>query len=213
MQAKSNDNNTEKAILMAAKEIFLNKGYQLATTTEIAQQAGVTHAMLHYYFRTKDNLFVKVFEHYAHLFMDSLSFLLNEDMPLTQKITFGIETHFDLIAAHPKLPYFIVSEIINNHSNIHHTIDLLFPYYEQILSKLEQNLQQEAQSGHIRYISAQNLIYDIICLNVFAYIGMPVVKNLNAISQEAYKDFVAQRKAENVRTILNLLTLEQNHDN
>lgn len=213
MQVKSKDNNTEKAILMAAKEIFLDKGYQMATTTEIARQAGVTHAMLHYYFRTKDNLFVKVFEHYAQLFMNSLSFLLNEDMPLTQKITFGIETHFDLMAAHPKLPYFIVSEIINNHSNIHHTIDLLFPYYEQILSALETGIQREAQAGRIRYISAQNLIYDILCLNIFAYIGIPVVKNLNAISQEAYKKFLAQRKAENVRTILNLISTAPHHDN
>lgn len=213
MQVKNKDNNTEKAILMAAKEIFLDKGYQMATTTEIARQAGVTHAMLHYYFRTKDNLFVKVFEHYAQLFMNSLSFLLNEDMPLTQKITFGIETHFDLMAAHPKLPYFIVSEIINNHSNIHHTIDLLFPYYEQILSALETGIQREAQAGRIRYISAQNLIYDILCLNVFAYIGIPVVKNLNAISQEAYKKFLAQRKAENVRTILNLISTAPHHDN
>ncbi len=213
MQVKSKDNNTEKAILMAAKEIFLDKGYQMATTTEIARQAGVTHAMLHYYFRTKDNLFVKVFEHYAQLFMNSLSFLLNEDMPLTQKITFGIETHFDLMAAHPKLPYFIVSEIINNHSNIHHTIDLLFPYYEQILSALETGIQREAQAGRIRYISAQNLIYDILCLNVFAYIGIPMVKNLNAISQEAYKKFLAQRKTENVRTILNLISTAPHHDN
>ena len=55
------DKNTEQAILKAAEEEFLKKGYALSKTTDIAKQAGVTHAMLHYYFRTKENLFEKVF--------------------------------------------------------------------------------------------------------------------------------------------------------
>ena len=45
--------NTEQAILAAAKQEFLLKGYDGARTTSIAEKAGVTHAMLHYYFRTK----------------------------------------------------------------------------------------------------------------------------------------------------------------
>ena len=55
------DVNTEQAIMEAAEKEFLDKGYTLTKTTEIARIAGVNHAMLHYYFRTKDNLFEKVF--------------------------------------------------------------------------------------------------------------------------------------------------------
>ena len=51
--------HTEGAVMAAAEELFLEKGYSLATTTEIARRAGVTHAMLHYYFQTKEQIFFK----------------------------------------------------------------------------------------------------------------------------------------------------------
>ncbi|MBP9993130.1 MAG: helix-turn-helix transcriptional regulator, partial [Bacteroidales bacterium] len=53
-------NNKETEILKAAEELFAEKGFIGATTTLIASKAGVTHAMLHYYFRTKEHIFIKV---------------------------------------------------------------------------------------------------------------------------------------------------------
>lgn len=50
---KSEETNTEQAILMAAEKEFLARGYALSKTTEIARAAGVTHAMLHYILRDK----------------------------------------------------------------------------------------------------------------------------------------------------------------
>lgn len=60
-----NSNNTERQnkeheILVAAEQEFLTKGFDGARTTSIAQAAGVTHAMLHYYFRTKEQLFERI---------------------------------------------------------------------------------------------------------------------------------------------------------
>ncbi len=48
--------NKENEILEAAEKLFAEKGFKGATTTLIAAEAGVTHAMLHYYFRTKDQI-------------------------------------------------------------------------------------------------------------------------------------------------------------
>ena len=56
--------NTEAAILKAAETLFKEKGFKGTTTTLIAGQAGVTHAMLHYYFRTKEQIFTKVLDGY-----------------------------------------------------------------------------------------------------------------------------------------------------
>lgn len=50
---KEETSNTEQSILKAAEKEFLKKGFSGSKTTEIAKEAGVTHAMLHYYFRTK----------------------------------------------------------------------------------------------------------------------------------------------------------------
>lgn len=62
MKNEIKDRNTEQNILDAAEAIFLEKGYSGTTTTEIAKRAGVNHAMLHYYYRTKENLFEIIFE-------------------------------------------------------------------------------------------------------------------------------------------------------
>ena len=52
----------EQAILEAAEREFLKKGFDGARTTSIAAAAGVTHAMLHYYFRTKEQLFERILD-------------------------------------------------------------------------------------------------------------------------------------------------------
>ena len=52
---KQERQNKESEILAAAEQEFIAKGYDGARTTSIAQAAGVTHAMLHYYFRTKSS--------------------------------------------------------------------------------------------------------------------------------------------------------------
>lgn len=56
------ETTTEQLILEAAEAEFLEKGYGKARTTEIARRAGVNHSMLHYYFRTKENLFEVMFQ-------------------------------------------------------------------------------------------------------------------------------------------------------
>ena len=52
----------EKLILEAAEKLFLEKGFDLTSTTQIAKEAGCNQALVHYYFRTKDNLFNMIFE-------------------------------------------------------------------------------------------------------------------------------------------------------
>ena len=140
--------------------------------------------------------------------LDSFSLFLKEDLSFTEKITFGIEAHFDFIAANPKLPYFIVSELINDNNFIKLSINKLLPSLKNIFNQLEISIQEEADAGRIRYISAQDLIYDIICLNAFAFIALPTLKNNNCISEEDYAKFIARRKAENVQTILNRIAIK-----
>ena len=57
---KTNEQNTEQVILEAAEAEFLEKGYDGAKMLSIARRAGVAHSMLHYYYRSKENLFQAV---------------------------------------------------------------------------------------------------------------------------------------------------------
>ena len=51
----------EDKILQVAEELFMANGYDATSTTDIAKKAGCNQALIHYYFRTKENLFQQIF--------------------------------------------------------------------------------------------------------------------------------------------------------
>ena len=57
-----NEKLTEEKIFEAATEVFVEKGMDGARMQDIANQAGINKALLHYYYRTKEKLFNAVFE-------------------------------------------------------------------------------------------------------------------------------------------------------
>ena len=99
---ESSDNtkvSKEKAILEAAEREFLTKGFAGARTVSIAEAAGVTHAMLHYYFRTKEHLFERILDDKMRIMGESvLSAFGRPGLPLEERIRGGVEQHFDFIA-------------------------------------------------------------------------------------------------------------------
>ena len=53
--------NTEEKIIRAARKVFIQKGMDGARMQGIADEAGINKSLLHYYFRSKDKLFSRVF--------------------------------------------------------------------------------------------------------------------------------------------------------
>jgi AcrR family transcriptional regulator len=56
------EQSMEQAILEAAEKLFLEKGFASTSTTQIAREVGCNQALVHYYYRTKENLFNTIFE-------------------------------------------------------------------------------------------------------------------------------------------------------
>ena len=57
---KTKDISTEERIKAAARKVFHQKGFAGTRTRDIAEEAGINHAMLNYYFRSKEKLFEMV---------------------------------------------------------------------------------------------------------------------------------------------------------
>ena len=53
---------TRATLLSVARELFTERGYAATSTTEIADQAGLTRGALYHHFTAKDDLFRAVFE-------------------------------------------------------------------------------------------------------------------------------------------------------
>jgi AcrR family transcriptional regulator len=65
--------STEEAILESARKVFESKGFDGARMQEISDRAGINRALLHYYFRTKEKMFERIFDEALERFMPLLS--------------------------------------------------------------------------------------------------------------------------------------------
>lgn len=201
------EQSTEQAILNAAMEEFLEKGYALSKTTDIAKAAGVTHAMFHYYFRTKESLFSKVFEEKVRIIARTFISNFDEERPFIGQLKQGIETHFDLIASNRRLPFFIINEIFANEERGQICRNIFLPILRNELSRVQARIDREAAAGNIRKISAVDLLMSIVSLNVFTFVATPVLKLLTGGDEAEYERFLQDRKRENVETILSRISI------
>ena len=203
MVMKETDN--ENLILEAAEAEFLEKGYGKSRTTEIAKRAGVNHAMLHYYFRTKENLFEVVFQRKARLMSEVLLFSFNQNLPFFEKVKKGIADHFDLVAANSQLPNFIFNEILHDEKLKEIFVNVIKEKANIVLNNLKQEIDDEVSKGTIRYIDAYDLLLSIVSMNIFPFIGKPLVSGVLGLDEKQFILFMEHRKQMNIEIILNQL--------
>lgn len=203
-----NDENklsTEDLILEAAEREFLRKGYAGARTVAIAEAAGVTHAMLHYYFRTKDKLFERILSRKVGLLRDiMLASAGDPRLPLFDKIRMTIEVHLDFIAANPDLPRFLVGEVFGQPERMAPMLNLLQTHAPLVVDSLQKQIDEYASRRECRRVDARMLILDIISLNIFSFMASPISGPLFGDTMNS-PEFLAARKRENVDTIMRKL--------
>ena len=192
----------EIQILEAAEHEFLAKGYDGARTTSIAKIAGVTHAMLHYYFRTKEQLFEQIIDKKMSEITPMLTYLFgNEKLPLTERIKEAVSVHFDFIIDNPDLPRFLINEVLPNKERF----KVFKSKIDNVLHSVE-HLQKEVDEAALRGEVAQfniiNLFQTILSLNIFSSIIPHFMENMFEENNFNTKEFLAMRKAENIETIM-----------
>lgn len=199
------DFNAEQMILETAERLFLEKGYAMTSTTEIAKVVGCNQALIHYYFRTKEKLFQKIFEQKASLFISAFVKLSeNANLPFEEKLKGIIEAHFDVIKANPKIPFLFFNELNTNLKSLEYLVkeNKALP---AILSGLDKKLQVEIKKKTIRNISTLDLLLSIISLNMILFLSIPILKMKLNISEKEIEEMIENRKKENVLIILKSL--------
>ena len=203
---ESSDNtkvSKEKAILEAAEREFLTKGFAGARTVSIAEAAGVTHAMLHYYFRTKEHLFERILDDKMRIMGESvLSAFGQPGLPLEERIRGGAEQHFDFIADNPDLPRFIVNEVFSHPERYAAMQTRLSFMANRLVLDLQRELDAAAARGELETLDVRMLILDIISLNIFPFIAYPIIEPVLGYAAEGREQFFSQRRKEHVEVIL-----------
>jgi len=198
--AKTKDKNTESEILNAAEKIFQAKGMDGARMQEIADNAGINKAMLHYYYRNKQLLFEAVFSKAFSLLAPQLNAILNDDSSIEEKIKSFTFNYITFISKHPYLPNFIIQELNRNPEFIKRMSEnSAFPNLE----KFKKQVAIEIKNKIIKPIKAEQLFIHILSLNIFPFVATPLIKAFINVDNKAYKQLLQDRKNEVSAFIIN----------
>tara|TARA_R110002033_G_scaffold77030_1_gene128712 strand:- start:22560 stop:23174 length:615 start_codon:yes stop_codon:yes gene_type:complete len=194
------EETTEQQILDAAKNVFQSKGMDGARMQEIADEAGINKAMLHYYYRSKQLLFEAVFKQVFSLLAPQLNAILNDDSDIENKIRNFTNNYTSFMMKHPYLPNFIIQELNRNDDFILKLKENTgFPTLEKFKVKVESEINQ----GVLKPINSDQLFVNIIALNIFPFLGKPLIKAITDKDEKDYKEFVDSRKSEVANFIIN----------
>jgi TetR/AcrR family transcriptional regulator len=201
-----NEQPLEEAILEVAEKLFLEKGFALTSTTEIAKEVGCNQALVHYYFRTKDNLFNVIFEQkFKTFFQGVFEMKTMGNLSFQDKLRHIIETHFDLLRKNPKMPALILNELSRRPDQLEELREKLHTLPEQLFAELEKDLKVEIEQGNIRDISLMDIFVSMLSLNIALFIIMPVAEKMLQINEIQKEFMITHRRSENVEFILKSL--------
>ena len=199
-----NDKSTEEKILQAAETVFIEKGMSGARMQEIADKAGINKALLHYYYRSKEKLFEVVFAIAIKLLFPEILKIINEDIPLFEKIKKFTSSYIDFILKHPHLPSFILHELNNNPASLAKHLSNLNLKQSKIVGQID----AEVKAGIIRPITPEHLMINLVSMCVFPIIAKPIIKPVFFGNEEnQYLNFIEERKTLVANFVINSIRI------
>jgi AcrR family transcriptional regulator len=194
------NNTTEKSILEAAERLFLEKGYALTSTTMIANEVGCNQSLVHYYYRSKENLFQLVFEKYLLIFFAGITSINDNELTFEERLQQFVYEQFEMLQAHPEIVFFLLNELTTNPNRLL-TVKEQFKNYYETFSNLFGSESKFGNNGNVRTITI-DLLLNIISLNTGVVLFDYFKRKLPMLTEEEPHEIIEQRKVENFRIIL-----------
>ena len=199
-QERAADADTEQRILDAAHRVFIRRGTAGARMQEIADEAGVNKALLHYYFRSKSRLADAVFQRVARGIFGRLSEAAGSDVELEDKVRQIIGIYLDQLSKSPYVPAYVISELNQHPERARQFFDAVRPSDDPkgvppFLAKVASQIQAGVRAGTMRPIPPQQFIANLVSLCVFPFAARPMLVAILGLDDRAFKDFIAERKA------------------
>lgn len=181
----------------------LNRGWGGARLQTIADHSGVTKAMIHYYFDSKQQLFNEVFREAYGVVMAGLLDILETDKPLFTKIEDFVDAAIDRFQQKPGLVNFLLTALNRSPENTVGLMRELMDYDDSIFTK---QLADAASNYEIAPVDSRHVVLNMMALCMFPYAGKQFMSELlNLDSEKAYMELLEQRKGLTTDTIINWL--------
>ncbi len=170
--SSDSSSGTEQKIVEAAKKVFLEKGFDGARMQHIADEAGINKASLHYYYRSKERLFDKIFADAFMEFLPKIGRIMNSNIDFFDKIKAIVEHYINILSHNPHLPVFVLYELNRRPEKLLEMLKTTGVEPQQ----LKIIIDREVAAGRIFEIDFVNLIVNILSLCIFPFVGKPIIK-------------------------------------
>ncbi len=199
MVKKKVEDSSEEKILAAARKVFMAKGLDGARMQDIADEAGINKALLHYYFRSKEKLFDQIFAEVAGSFLPKIKAILESDKTLFEKIELFCAEYIGHIMKTPYVPIFVLNEI---HRNPEAFLKKVLSKHELPVALVLKQIETETKKGILKPFNPLQLLMNTISLCVFPFVGMPMIKLITKINTKQFEALMEERKVEVPRIII-----------
>ena len=198
------EKTTEEKILDAASTVFTKKGFAATRTEEIARQAGMNRALLHYYYRDKQTIFNIIFETQFSEFFKGLFVIFDAgNISFFEKIRRMIHHEINTLLKHPDLARFVINEIAQDPERLLKHGNKIGINPRILIDAFEKQTEEEIKNGTIRPIEGRMLLIHIMSLCLYPFVARPVLETLMQLNSEQFTALMERRKEETYEFIIN----------
>jgi len=204
------DTDAEARILDAAHIVFVRRGTAGARMQEIADEAGVNKALLHYYFRSKSRLAAAVFQRVARGLFLRVSEILGSDAEIEDKVRRVVRLYLEQLSKTPYAPAYVISEINQHPDRAAQLVEAVRHIRAEslnanVLDTLGKQLRQRVRAGAMRAISTPQFVANLASLCIFPFAARPMLCAILDLDDRGFQRFIDERKASLPEFFLNAL--------
>jgi TetR/AcrR family transcriptional regulator len=154
---------------------------------------------LHYYFRSKDQLFEKIFLEVASAFLPKIFAILESESTIFEKIERFCNEYISQVITTPYVPIFILNEI-NRQPQIF--LKKVFGVNRPPIEKLIPQIQEEIKAGILKPIDPLQLLMNTLSLCLFPFVVSPMIQLVTGMSTKEFNALMEKRKKEVPKMII-----------
>ena len=193
------DRTTEQQILDAAHTVFLRRGTSGTRMQDIAAEAGVNQALLHYYFRSKERLSESVFRRAAAELLPRVIEVMASELSIEDKVARVVELELDYLLRVPYLPGYIISELHHHPERARQLLSAVTGMTPEdvrpkVVTRLREQLDAGLRDGRFRSMAPDQFIVNLFSLCIFPFAARPMLMALLGFDQQGFERFIGQRR-------------------
>jgi len=194
---------TEEKIIKAAAEVFMEKGRDGARMQQIADLAGINKSLLHYYFRSKEKLFSKVFHLEIPKIISNVFEAYDDSEDFKVFLESFISKYIDNIYPRKNMMRFLLW--VNDKTKQEIATIFVDSFSKRGFKRnpLVARIEKAIETGQIRPLEPSNFAMSVIGMCIFPIVGGPIVEKIFPGTKVNDKKYIEKRKKEIFNLIWN----------